>query len=131
MGVLREFRAFALRGNVVDLAVAVIIGAAFGKVVDSLVKHIILPVIAVVLPVSQDYGAWKVVVRGKEVPYGLFIGEIVSFVTVAFAVFLIVVKFVGWATGAIREEPKTAPPAPTRQEVLLAEIRDLLRVRQA
>jgi large conductance mechanosensitive channel len=131
MGLLRDFRAFALRGNVVDLAVAVIIGAAFGKVIDSLVKHIILPVVAVVLPVTHDYGAWKVVVRGKEVPYGLFIGEIVSFVIVAFAVFLLVVKFVGWATRAVRDEPKTAPAAPTRQELLLAEIRDLLRARPA
>jgi large conductance mechanosensitive channel len=127
VSLLSEFRAFALKGNVVDLAIGVIIGAAFGKIVDSLVKHLIMPFISAVLPVPQDYLAWKFVLNGKEIPYGLFIGEIVNFVLVAFAVFVFIVKFVGWAT---RAQAAAAPPI-SKQEVLLTEIRDLLKARQA
>ena len=124
----QEFRAFAFKGNVVELAIAVIIGAAFGKVVDSLVKHLIMPVISVLLPAEQTYVGWKAVVNGKEIPYGLFLGEVVNFLLVALAVFLFVVKFLDWVTRR-RKEPEAAP-APTRQEMLLAEIRDLLKARR-
>ena len=130
MSLIREFRAFALRGNVVDLAIAVIIGAAFGKVVDSLVKHLIMPFIAAVLPFPQTYTDWKLVINGKDIPYGLFLGEIVNFVLVALAVFLFIVKFLGWIASRRATEPAPTP-APTRQETLLAEIRDLLKARQA
>jgi large conductance mechanosensitive channel len=123
---LSEFREFALKGNVVDLAVGIVIGAAFGKIVDSLVKHIIMPLVSVVLPAQQSYLEWKFVVNGKAVPYGLFIGEIVNFIVVAAAVFLFVVKFLGWVMRE-RQQEQAAPPAPPRQEVLLAEIRDILR----
>jgi large conductance mechanosensitive channel len=128
MSLLSEFKAFAFKGNVVDLAVAVIIGAAFGKIIDSLVKHIIMPVISVVLPISHDYVAWKLVINGKEIPYGLFIGEVVNFILVAFAVFVFIVKFVGWAMRAQKQEA-AAPPL-SKQEALLTEIRDLLKARQ-
>src|SRR2546426_4588902 len=83
-----EFKNFAFKGNVIDLAVGVIIGAAFGKIIDSLVKHIIMPLVSVLLPGRQGYLDWKWVVRGKEVPYGLFLGEVVNFVIVALALFV-------------------------------------------
>ena len=132
MSLLQEFRAFALKGNVVDLAVGVIIGAAFGKIVDSLVKHVIMPAIAALLPFSQTYAAWKFVVNGKEIPYGLFVAEVVNFFIVAAAVFLFIVKFLGWVMRARRQEAAESPaaPPPTLTESLLAEIRDLLKVRQ-
>src|SRR4051794_2337153 len=78
-----EFKKFAFKGNVVDLAVGVIIGAAFGKIVDSLVKNVIMPLLGVVLPGKQGYVGWKWVVDGKEVPYGLFLGEVVNFLIVS------------------------------------------------
>src|SRR3954449_2303819 len=89
---LEEFKNFAFKGNVVDLAVGVIIGAAFGKIVDSLVRHIIMPTISVILPAEQSYLEWKWVIDGKDIPYGLFLGEIVNFLIVALALFLFVVK---------------------------------------
>jgi len=92
-GMLEEFKNFALKGNVVDLAIGVIIGAAFGKIIDSLVKHILMPLISLVMPGEQGYLAWKWVVNGKEVPYGLFIGEIVNFLIIALALYIFIVKF--------------------------------------
>ena len=133
MSLIQEFRAFALKGNVVDLAVGVIIGAAFGKIVDSLVKHVIMPVIAALLPFPQTYTAWKLVVNGKEIPYGLFLGEVVNFIVVAAAVFIFIVKFLNWIMTVRQQEavaPEAAPP-PTKTEALLTEIRDLLKTRQA
>ena len=127
MAVLEEFKKFALKGNVIDLAIGVIIGAAFAKIVDSLVKHLIMPAISVILPAEQSYLAWKWVVNGKDIPYGLFLGEVVNFVIVAFALYLFIVKFLGFVMRAKKEEAVAAPPAPTRDQELLAEIRDLLR----
>jgi large conductance mechanosensitive channel len=130
LSLLEEFKNFALKGNVIDLAVGVIIGAAFGKIVDSLVKHILMPLVGLLLPGDQGYLGWKIVVGAKEVPYGLFIGELVNFVIVAFALYLFIVKFLGFVLKAKQAAPAT-PPAPPRQEVLLAEIRDLLRAQKA
>jgi len=127
LSLLEEFKNFALKGNVIDLAVGVIIGAAFGKIVDSLVKHIIMPLVGVLLPGDQGYLGWKLAVGAKEVPYGLFIGELVNFVIVAFALYLFIVKFLG----LLMKAKETAPPAPTKQETLLAEIRDLLKAQRA
>lgn len=126
---VEEFKSFAFKGNVVDLAVGVIIGAAFGKIVDSLVKHIIMPIVGMLLPGEQGYLGWKFVVGSKEVPYGLFIGELVNFVIVAFALFFFIVKFLGWMMKAQRDE--AAAPPPTKDQQLLVEIRDLLKNRQA
>ena len=125
--ILTEFKNFAFKGNVVDMAVGVIIGAAFGKIVDSLVKNILMPVIGLLTPGDQGYLGWKVVVGAKEVPYGLFIGEIVNFVIVAFALYLFMVKFMGFLM-AQKSSPDAVPPAPpeTADQVLLREIRDLL-----
>lgn len=121
---LDEFKNFALKGNVVDLAIGVIIGAAFGKIIDSLVKHIIMPAISLIMPGEQGYLAWKWVVGGKEIPYGLFIGEIANFLIVALALYIFIVKFLGLIMKSKKEE---APPRPTKDQELLTEIRDLLR----
>ena len=121
-----EFKQFALKGNVIDLAIGVIIGAAFAKIVDSLVKHIIMPLIGVVVPGEQGYLGWKWIINGKEVPYGLFLGEVVNFLLVALALYIFIVKFLGFVLRSKKEEAVAAPPQPTREQQLLAEIRDLL-----
>src|SRR5216684_3320593 len=120
-------RALSLLEEFRNLAVGVIIGAAFGKIVDSLVKHILMPTISMLLPGEQGYLGWKIAVGAKEIPYGLFLGELVNFVIVAFALYLFIVKFLGFVMKA-RQVP-AAPPAPSKQEALLAEIRDLLKAR--
>lgn len=126
MALIEEFKNFALKGNVIDLAVGVIIGAAFGKIVDSLVKHLIMPTIGVLLPGEQGYLGWKLVIQNKEIPYGLFVGEIVNFLIVALALYLFIVKFLGIVMKTKKAEA-AAPPAPTKDQELLTEIRDLLR----
>jgi len=123
---LEEFKNFALKGNVIDLAIGVIIGAAFGKIVDSLVKHIIMPLVSVVMPGQQGYLGWKWVINGKDVPYGLFIGEIVNFLIVALALYPFIVKFIGIIMKNKQEEV-TAPPPLTKDQELLVEIRELLK----
>ena len=125
---LGEFRSFAFKGNVVDLAIGVIIGAAFGKLIDSLVKNVLMPLIGLLLPGEQGYLGWKWVVEGKEVPFGLFLGEMVNFLVVSFALFVFAVKFLGWIART-RKEEAVAPP-PTKDQVLLTEIRDLLKEKQ-
>ncbi|MCX7981364.1 MAG: large conductance mechanosensitive channel protein MscL [Syntrophales bacterium] len=118
---LDEFKNFALKGNVVDLAIGVIIGGAFGKIVDSLVKHIIMPLVSLLIPGEQSYLGWKLVVNGKEVPYGLFIGEVVNFFIIALALYVFIVKFLGFLI-------KSKKPTPlTKDQELLMEIRDLLK----
>jgi large conductance mechanosensitive channel len=119
-----EFKKFAFKGNVVDLAIGVIIGAAFGKIVDSLVKHIIMPLIGSIIPGEQGYLAWKWIINGKEIPYGLFIGEIVNFLIVALALYIFIVKFLG----ALMKEKEAAAPLPlTKDQELLTDIRELLK----
>jgi len=125
--ILTELKNFAFKGNVVDLAVGVIIGAAFGKIVDSLVKHLIMPAISVLMPAQQSYLGWKWTISGKDIPYGLFIGEIVNFIIIAIALYVFIVKFLGWVMRSKKEEEAAAPPPPTRDQELLMEIRDLLR----
>jgi len=123
---LEQFKAFAFKGNVVDLAVGVIIGAAFGRLVDSLVKNLLLPAISLLLPGEQGYVGWKLVVGSKEVPYGAFLGDLVNFILVAFAVYVFIVRFLGW----MMHSKATAPPPPlTKDQELLTEIRDLLKAR--
>jgi large conductance mechanosensitive channel len=121
-----EFKDFAFKGNVIDLAIGVILGAAFGKLIDSLVKHVLMPLISLLLPGEQGYLGWKWVIAGREVPYGLFLGELVNFLVVSLALFVFIVKFLGWAVRARKQEAATPPP-PTREQELLAEIRDLLK----
>ena len=142
---LKEFREFAMRGNVVDMAVGLIIGAAFGAIVTSLVTDVIMPPIGMVLggaDFSQLYvllkdgtpsGPYATLAAAKAakavtINIGVFINTIVSFLIVAFAVFM-VVKSVNAAHRAPAKAP-AAPPEPTPQEKLLAEIRDLLRTKR-
>ena len=108
----------------IDLAIGVIIGAAFGKIVDSLVKHIIMPLIAAIPFSGKSYVEWKTTINGSEVLYGLFLGEVLNFLIVAAVLFVFIVKFVGFV---MRSKAKEAPPPPTKQEELLMEIRDLLK----
>jgi large conductance mechanosensitive channel len=125
---LDEFKAFALKGNLIDLAVAVIIGGAFGKIVDSFVKSIVMPLVSLVIPGERAYVNWKIVVGEKEIPYGLFLGEVVNFVIVALAIFVLLVKVVG-SMMKKRSEEAAALPAPSPEVVLLTEIRDRLPAR--
>jgi large conductance mechanosensitive channel len=124
-----EFKQFAFKGNVIDLAVGVIIGAAFGKIIDSLVKHLLMPLLSLVMPGEKGYAAWKFVVNGKEIPYGLFIGEVLNFLIVALALFIFIVKFLGWIMKERAAEAAPPPPPPliTKEQELLTEIRDLLK----
>jgi large conductance mechanosensitive channel len=122
-----EFKNFAFKGNVIDLAVGVIIGAAFGKIIDSLVKNIIMPLINLVIPGEQSYTKWAFHVDGKEaVPYGLFIGDVVNFLVIALVLFVFIVKFLGWLMREKRQEA-AAPPPLTKDQELLTQIRDLLQ----
>jgi large conductance mechanosensitive channel len=114
---------------VVDLAVGVIIGGAFGKIVDSLVKNVIMPFVGCLLPGEQGYLGWKIVLNGKDIPYGLFLGEVVNFLIVAAALFLFIVKFLGWVMRSKAQEVPAAPAISpiTKDQELLTEIRDLLK----
>jgi large conductance mechanosensitive channel len=123
---LEEFKNLALKGNVIDLAMGVIIGAAFGKIIDSLVKHIIMPLVSVIIPGQQGYLGWKWVINGKDVPYGLFIGEIVNFLIVALALYLFIVKFIGILMKN-KQEATVAPVPLTKDQELLVDIRELLK----
>ena len=135
---LKEFKEFALRGNVVDMAVGIIIGAAFGKIVSSLVADVIMPPIGLLLG-GVDFSGLFIQLSGEPVAsvaqakdagipilaYGVFINTVIDFVIIAFAIF-IVIKQINRFT-AKKEEEAAAPAEPPRQEVLLEEIRDLLK----
>jgi large conductance mechanosensitive channel len=121
-----EFKGFAFKGNVIDLAVGVIIGAAFGKIIDSLVKNLIMPLVSLIIPSDQSYTHWVFTVEGKDVPYGLFIADVVNFFIIAVVLYFFIVKFLGWLMRAKQEEAKGPPPL-SRDQELLTEIRDLLR----
>lgn len=120
---LKEFKSFAMKGNVIDLAVGIVIGAAFGKIVSSLVGDVIMPVVGSIVG-GIDFSGLAVNIGEASVKYGKFIQSAVDFVIIAAAIFL-VVKAINRMK---REEAKpAAPAAPPRQEVLLEEIRDLLK----
>jgi len=131
MSMMQEFKAFAMRGNVVDMAVGIIIGGAFGKIVSSLVNDVIMPPIGMLLG-GVDFSNLGVTLRQASetapavvLKYGVFINTVIDFLIIAIAIFLLV-----RGMNALRkkqEEAPAAPPAPPRQEVLLEEIRDLLR----
>ena len=108
---LKEFRAFILRGNVVDLAVGVVIGAAFTSVVNALVRDLITPIIAAVGG-EQDFGALAFTINGSRFAYGDFLNELLTFLLVATVVFFLVVKPMNTLTARFRPEPKA--DAPTR-----------------
>lgn len=126
MGFISEFKSFAMRGNVVDLAIGVVIGGAFGKIVGSLVDDIITPaVLTPALKAAHLTNLSELVIPGTAIKYGNFISTLLSFMIVAFALFMIVK---GINAAKKKEEAKPAPiPEPTTQEKLLMEIRDALK----
>jgi large conductance mechanosensitive channel len=120
---LKEFREFALRGNVIDLAIGVIIGAAFGKIIASLVNDVIMPLLNPVMP----GGDWRTMEIGPGVKIGAFLGTVLDFVIVALVIFMLV-KIINSAKR--KEEDKPAPAAELPPDIkLLAEIRDILSKR--
>ncbi|HKX37349.1 MAG TPA: large-conductance mechanosensitive channel protein MscL [Burkholderiales bacterium] len=126
MSIAREFREFAVKGNVVDLAVAVIIGAAFGKIVASLVSDIVMPLVGTLLG-GLDFKGLAIQVGNAKIEYGNFVQTCVDFVVIAWAIFM-AVKVIN----RLRKKDEDTPPVatPPRQEQLLEEIRDLLKHRQ-
>ena len=127
MSIVKEFREFAVKGNVMDLAVGVIIGAAFGKIVGSLVEDVVMPAMGLVLG-GLDFSSLAVKIGSATLKYGKFLQTCLDFLIIAWAIFFIV-KLVNRIK---REEAAPAPaapapPPPPRQEVLLEEIRDLLK----
>jgi large conductance mechanosensitive channel len=138
----REFRDFAMRGNVIDLAVGIILGAAFTTIVNSLVNDIIMPPLGLLIG-GLDFSNFFITLKGGSFPspeaakaagavtinYGLFINAVIRFLIVAFAIFILIKQVNRLHFGARREEPAPTPPPPPREEVLLTEIRDLLDAR--
>jgi large conductance mechanosensitive channel len=131
MGMIKEFKEFAVKGNVVDMAIGIIIGAAFGKIITSLVGDVIMPPIGVILG-GVDFSNLSIVVKeavaqkpAVVISYGKFLQTIIDFTIIAFAVFM-GVKGMN-ALKKKEEATPAAPSAPPNQELLLAEIRDLLR----
>jgi len=123
MEMFKEFKEFAMRGNIVDLAVAVIIGSAFGKVIEGLVDGIIMPIVSMVVG-KPDFSYLSCSVNGTIFPYGKFIQAIIMFLLIAFALFL-VVKAVNKANKKKEEAP--APAATAEYIILLREIRNALK----
>jgi len=131
MGMIKEFKEFAVKGNVVDMAVGIIIGAAFGKIVSSFVGDVIMPPIGVLLG-GVDFSSLAYTVKAASgaapaviISYGKFIQTIIDFIIIAFAIF-IAVK----AINSLKRTEEAAAPEPSKQEVLLKEIRDLLKERK-
>ncbi|RMF73123.1 MAG: large-conductance mechanosensitive channel protein MscL [Planctomycetota bacterium] len=149
MGLLKEFRDFAMRGNVMDMAVGIIIGGAFGKIVSSLVNDVIMPPIGKLMG-GVDFSNLKVVIQQAApavtnaageitspateevaIRYGQFLNVTIDFLIVAFAIFM-VIKVMNRAAEMMKKQEEAAPPpAPPKQEVLLEEIRDLLKAKQS
>ena len=134
MSLLKEFKAFASRGNVIDMAVGIIIGAAFGKIVSSFVADVIMPPIGIILG-GVNFSDLSIVLQAAQgdtpsvvIAYGKFIQTIIDFTIIAFAIFM-GVKAINRLKRKEEAAP-TAPPAPTKEEELLSEIRDLLKAQQ-
>ncbi len=134
MGFIKEFKEFAMRGNMIDMAVGIIIGGAFGKIVSSLVNDIIMPPLGFLIG-GMDFKNLKIILKPEVVDsageitmptlsfnYGMFIQNVVDFLIIAFAVFLMI-KMVN----KFAKKKEAVPAAPSKQEVLLEEIRDLLK----
>lgn len=127
---LKEFKEFAMKGNVVDLAVAVVIGGAFGKIVTSFVNDVIMPPIGMLMG-GVDFADLKVIMKAATeeaeavtLNYGSFINTLVDFIIVAFAIFMVIKGLNSMKKK--KEEAPPPPPGPTKEETLLTEIRDLL-----
>jgi large conductance mechanosensitive channel len=134
LSLFEEFKAFALKGNVVDLAIGVIIGTAFGKVVSAMVTDVLMPI--AMWPLQKAGGAeeltkglaWHLGSKANVLDMGAFINEVVNFLIVAAAMFFFIVKFLGWIMKNKKQEAVALPPL-TKEQELLTEIRDLLKQR--
>ena len=131
MGLIKEFKEFAMKGSVVDLAVGVIIGGAFGKIVTSFVNDVLMPPIGVMLG-GADFKEYKLTLvqavndkAAVTLNYGMFLQNVIDFVIIALVIFLMI-KIIN-STRKKEVAAPTAPPAPSAQELLLTEIRDLLK----
>ncbi|MFN8310025.1 MAG: large-conductance mechanosensitive channel protein MscL [Chitinophagales bacterium] len=135
MGMLKEFKEFAMKGNLIDLAVGFVMGAAFGKVTSAFIEGMVMPVVGK-LAAGQDFGHLKMVIQSEVVDaagkvsspevavhYGAFINEVINFIIVAFVMFMVVKAM----NKMKKEEPAPAPAGPTATEQLLMEIRDNLK----
>ena len=120
-GFIAEFKAFAMRGNVVDLAVAVVIGTAFGKIVSSLVDNIFMPVVGLILG-GINFSNLVFGMNGVSIAYGKFIQSVIDFVIIAFVIFMVVK-----AMSKLQKKADTAPAEPTEEVKLLREIRDSVK----
>lgn len=131
MKIIDEFKAFAMKGNAIDMAVGIIIGAAFGKIVSSLVGDVLMPPIGVLLG-GVDFSSLAVTIKAATehnpavvISYGKFIQTIIDFIIIAFSIFMLI-KFLTKMQKK-KEALPAAPPAPTKEELLLTEIRDILK----
>ena len=120
MGLVKEFKEFVSKGNVMDLAIGVIIGGAFGKIVYSLVGDVIMPLVNPLIP----GGDWKLLEIGPGVRIGSFLGTILDFIVIAFVIFMVIKAMA--ASQKKKAEAPAASPVPSAEHVLLGEIRDLL-----
>lgn len=125
---LEEFKAFAMRGNVMDLAVGVIIGGAFSAITTSLINDILMPFIGIFVN-TASFADLHLSVNGAEIAYGNFIQAVLNFIIMAFVVFCLV-KAVNRLSRKKEEAPPPPPPEPSAEEKLLTEIRDLLKEKQ-
>lgn len=131
MGMMKEFKDFAMRGNVVDMAVGIVIGGAFGKVVSSFVNDVLMPPIGVLLG-GMDFAKLGYTIKEATetteaviIKYGAWLNTIIDFIIIAFAIFMVIRAMNNMKK---KEEAKpAAPPAPSKEETLLSEIRDLLK----
>lgn len=121
---LNEFKAFAMRGNVIDMAVGVIIGGAFGKIVSSMVDDILMPIIGV-LTGGIDFKELAITIGAANIKYGMFIQNVIDFLIIAFCIFMLI-KGIN-VLSRKKEEAPAAPAEPGNEEKLLMEIRDLLK----
>ena len=140
---LEEFKNFAFKGNIVDMAIGVIIGGAFGKIVSSFVADVVTPCITALISTASPDGtegaqealkALSFTWNGIAIPYGSFFAEVLNFLIVAFVIFLVMKKFLGFMANMRKKEEAPAapaeppaPPEPSAEEKLLTEIRDLLK----
>jgi large conductance mechanosensitive channel len=127
---LKEFREFLLRGNVIDLAVAVVIGAAFGAVITSFVEDLLTPLIAAIGG-EPDFGNLTFTINGSRFNYGEFINAVISFLIIGAAIFLVVVKPVNTLMARRKAGVEPEPESPQEDVILLGEIRDLLKAERA
>ena len=124
---LDEFKAFAFKGNLLDMAIGIVLGAAFAKLIDAVVKMIMMPIIGMLPLGKEGYQSWYIpLLGGSSIPIGAFLGELISFVITALALFIFFKKILSVVLKK-KEAEAAAPPPPTKDQELLMEIRDLLK----